>query len=241
MAIVSVGTMLIAATTVFADIQSSINRIWRLRPKPGKGLRKLLINRLLSFSMVAGLGFLLMVFLLINTVVEHLMHRLKEVFPAGMVSIVFVLNIVITFCLITLLFSIIFKVLPDAVIRWKDVFAGALFTAFLFMAGRFAISFYIGRADIASSYGAAGALVVLVLWVYLSSTILYFGAAFTRAYALKYGREIRPNDYAVAIQVVELETKSRNLRRNDADEARLESKLKWKEVEQDQTGSKEAG
>jgi len=192
-AIIGFVTLLIGATTVFADIQDSINFIWRLKNKPKSGWLKMILNRLLSFSIVVSLGFILLVSLVINGALEFLMDRLQSRFPDITVVVVYVLNILITFIVVSSLFAIIFKVLPDAVIRWKDVMVGAMATAVLFMLGKFAISFYIGTSDVGSTYGTAGSLVIIVLWVYYAATILYFGAESTRAYAAKFGTRIHPN------------------------------------------------
>jgi membrane protein len=205
-AIIGVVTLLVGATTVFAEIQDSINMIWGLKPKPRKGGIWLLVkSRLLSFGIIVSLGFLLLVSLGVTAVIEGLGGRLKAVFPDVGVVVLYVANLVITFVVITILFSAIFKVLPDARIRWRDVIAGAIATALLFMLGRFAISFYIGQSNVGTTYGTAGSLVVLLLWIYYSSVILYFGAEFTKAYAVEFGRQILPAPYAVTTTMVEVE------------------------------------
>lgn len=203
-AVIGVIFLLVGATTVFADIQDSINLIWRLKNKPTTGWIKMVLNRLLSFSVVISLGFILLVSLIINGLLEVLMARLQLMFPDITVIVMYILNLAITFGVVSFLFAIIFKVLPDAVIRWRDVMVGAMATAILFMLGKFGISFYIGRSDVGSTYGTAGSLVVIVLWVYFIAIILYFGAEFTRAYAAKYGTEIHPNHYAMWIRHVEV-------------------------------------
>ena len=208
-AVVGIVTLLIGATTVFAEIQDSINTIWGLKPKPKRGWLKFIQNRFLSFSVIISLGFLLLVSLLITGVIEGLMSGLQQRFPDVAVITFYIINIVITLAVSTLIFAVIFKVLPDAQIRWKDVFTGALITAILFMLGKFAISVYISQTKIGSTYGAAGSLAVLLVWIYYSSIILYIGAEFTRAYAVKFGREIRPNHYAVTTKEVEIETGSK--------------------------------
>ncbi len=212
-AILGFITLLIGATGVFAEIQDSINMIWGLKAKPKKGWLKMLKNRLLSFSVVASLGFLLLVSLIINGLLEALMGRLKAMFPDLAVTIIYIINLIITFGVITLLFAIIFKVLPDAKIRWRDVFVGAMSTSILFMLGKFGITFYIGSTDVGTTYGTAGSLVVLLIWVYYSSVILFFGAEFTKAYAAHFGRPIHPNDYAVWIKQVEVEAEKGSLKK----------------------------
>ena len=214
-AIIGFVTLLFAATTVFAEIQDSINTIWGLKPKPKKGWLKILKNRMLSFSVIVSLGFLLVVSLGITAVIEALSNQLQSAFPDITVVFFYVLNQIVTLVVVTLIFGVVFKVLPDARIRWKDVFAGALVTAVLFMLGKFLISFYISKASIGSTYGAAGSLVVLLVWTYYSSLILYFGAEFTKAYAMKYGSPIYPNQYAVTIKQVEVEAGDKSVQEKE--------------------------
>lgn len=197
-------TLIVGATGVFGEMQDSINMIWRLKAKPKKGLIKIVINRLLSFSLVVSLGFIMLVSLALNGLMDLLSDRLLLIFPEAEVVLVYVFNVVVTFIVITLLFGIIFKVLPDAKIQWKHVLVGASATAILFMLGKFAIGFYLGASKVGSSYGAAGSIVIILLWVYYSSAILYFGAEFTRAYVEKKGCEIIPNEYAVWVKNVEV-------------------------------------
>jgi membrane protein len=205
--VIGVASLIFAATGVFAEIQDSINQIWRLKAKPKKGWLKYIVNRLLSFSMLVSLGFILLVSLIVNSVLDMIGAQLLKFLPQVAVYVAYGINLFITFITISLLFAIIFKVLPDAKIRWKDVFVGAVTTATLFMLGKFVIGFYLGRSHVSSTYGAAGSMIVILLWVYYSSAILYFGAAFTRAYALHKGSNIFPNAYAVWIKEVELENK----------------------------------
>lgn len=205
-AIVGGITLLIGSTTVFAEIQDSINGIWGLKPKPKRGWVKFIQNRFLSFSVIVGLGFLLLVSLGISSVIDIFSDYLSNRFPDVTLVLFYILNVIITLGITTLIFGVIFKVLPDANIRWKDVTAGALATALLFMLGKFGISFYISKSNVGSTYGAAGSLVVLLIWVYYSSLILYFGAEFTKAYAVKYGAAILPNEYAVTTKTIEVET-----------------------------------
>jgi membrane protein len=204
-AVIGFITLLMGATGVFAEIQDSINSIWGLKPKPKAGLIKMILNRLLSFSVVITLGFLLLVSLIINGLLEGFMNKLQQIFPDIAVIFIYVFNLLLTFSVTTFLFAIIFKVLPDARIRWKDVFIGAMSTAILFMLGKFAITFYIGSSNVGTTYGTAGSLVVILLWVYYSSVILYFGAEFTKAYATDYGQQIHPNQYAVWVREVTVE------------------------------------
>jgi len=192
--------LLIGASGVFAEIQSSINFIWGLRAKPNKGVKKFIQNRLMSFSMIASVGFLLLVSLLVNSVMDLLSDRLKLYFPESTVYLFYVLNILIVFLIITLLFAIIFKTLPDGNIKWKDALIGASSTSVLFMIGKFAIGFYLGSSTVATVYGAAGSVIIILLWVYYSAIILYFGAEYTKVYARAFGGSISPNEYSVEIQ-----------------------------------------
>jgi membrane protein len=214
-AIIGFVTLILGATSVFAEIQDSINIIWNLKPKPKKGWLKMLTNRLLSFSVVVSLGFILLVSLILNGLIEGLMNQLQNHFPDLAVVVVYAVNLIITFLVTSSLFAIIFKVLPDAMIKWRDVLTGAMSTAVLFMIGKFAITFYIGSSNVGSTYGAAGSLVVLLLWVYYSSVILYFGAEFTKAYAAHYGSRIMPNQYAVWIKNVEVEEENGTLKQQE--------------------------
>lgn len=236
-AIIGFLALFIGATTVFSEIQDSINFIWNLKVKSKSGWLKMLLNRLLSFSLVASLGFLLLVSLLLNALIEGLMDRLKEMFPYMAVIVVYIVNLLLTLVIVWMLFAIIFKVLPDAEIRWKDVLVGAFFTALLFMGGKFAISFYIGSSDIGSTYGTAGSLVILLLWVYFSSIILYFGAEVTKAYAMKYGDEIKPNEYAIMVHTVQVESKKKNVQENEKDAVKTEETLQKAVDEMDKNSS----
>jgi membrane protein len=223
-AVIGIITLLVGATGVFAEMQDSINTIWGLKPKPQKGLLKMILTRLLSFSVIVSLGFLLLVSLVLNAVIEALINRLMTIFPDGAVVLGYIVNLVITFGVTTLLFAIIFMVLPDAKIKWKDVLVGSMATTLLFMLGKFAITFYIGSSNVGSTYGAAGSLVVVLLWVYYSSVILYFGAEFTKAYAANYGSHIEPNQYAVWIKKIEVEEEAGSLKDNKQNKEVREAK-----------------
>jgi membrane protein len=206
--VIGLITLIIGATSVFGEIQDSINLIWKLKAKPKKGWLKILINRLISFSMVVCLGFLLLVSLLINGLMDTFINKLTQMFPHITVFTVYSFNMLVTFLITSFLFAIIFKFLPDAKIRWKHVRAGAFTTALLFLIGKFLIGYYLGHSKLSSAYGAAGSVIVILLWVYYSAIILYFGAEFTRAYAIQTGSQIYPNDYAVWIQQIEVESRT---------------------------------
>lgn len=198
-AIISTITLLMGASGAFSEIQDSINYIWGLRAKPKRGFIKYLKNRLMSFSMIASMGFLLLVSLFINILTDLLSKRLEAYFPHLAVQIFYVVNLLLLFVIITVLFSVIFRTLPDGKVALKDALIGAAFTAFLFMVGKFAIGAYLGNTKIASTYGTAASVIIILLWVYYSAIILYFGAEFTKVYAIYFGKKIIPNKYAVQI------------------------------------------
>ncbi len=198
-------TLLLGATTIFVEIQESINIIWKVKAKPKRGWLKLLKDRLLSSSLIVALGFLLIVSLVVNGLVIALSGMLTRFLPDITVIFVNILNIAISFVVIATLFGVIFKVLPDVKISWKDVRSGALFTAVLFMIGRFGIGFYVSTTGAGSTYGAAGSLIVILVWVYYTAAILYFGAEFTQVYAEFKGVKIEPAEYAVHVQQTEVE------------------------------------
>ncbi len=218
MAVIGFGMLLFVATTVFTEMQESMNTIWNLQVKTGRGWQQMLKNRLLSFSIITGLGFLLLIFLIINGVLEGFMSRIQAMFPHIAIALVYGLNLFLTLMIVTLLFGFIYKVLPDAFIRWKDVAVGALFAAVLFMIGKFGLTFYINHSSLNNSYSPAGSLMILLLWIYYSAIVLYFGAEFTKAYALKYGAEIKPKDYAVTIKIVRLESNEPSVQENEKTE-----------------------
>jgi membrane protein len=198
-AIVGFVLLFIGATGVFTEIQGSINFIWSVRAKPKKEWLKYLLNRLLSFSLVVGLGFVLLVSLIINALLELLSNTLTKKFPHFPVGLFNLTNSLIILIVITCLFAVIYKVLPDAVISWKDAWIGSIFTAAFFLLGKFLIGYYLGKSNLGVSYGAAASVVIILAWVYYSSMILYFGAEFTKVYALHSGEGIRPKKTAVFI------------------------------------------
>jgi len=215
--IIGIVLLVFGATGVFAELQDSINYIWSIRAKPKKGWLKFLRNRLLSFSLIIAIGFLLIVSLLVNTLTDLLTERLQQLFIDEAVIVFKVVNILVLFLITSLLFAVIYKVLPDAYIRWKDAMYGATFTAILFLVGRFLIGLYLSQSSIANTYGAAASVIIILSWVYYSSIILYFGAEFTKVYALQMGKGIRPNETAVFIikrEAKELPDKDADIRIN---------------------------
>lgn len=203
--IASIVTLIVGATSVFVEIQDSLNMIWKLKAKPKKGWLAFLKNRLISSSLIISIGFLMVVSLIVNGVIEVLMKKLSRYFDALTEHLMVAINLCITFFVISILFGIIFKFLPDARITWKHVRTGAIFTALLFMLGRYLIGLYVSQTATESTYGAAGAIVVLLVWVYYSAVILYIGAEFTQVYAEAYGGHIEPAEYAVHVEQKEIE------------------------------------
>jgi len=197
--VIGIVMLLFGASGVFTEIQDSVNRIWSIKAKPKKGWLKFIMNRLLSFSLVVGMGFVMLVSLLISTALDALSGFLQRFFSEDIIILFYILNLVIVVAVITTLFAIIFKVLPDATIRWRDVIKGSLFTAILFMGGKFLISLYISRSNVGITYGAAAIIVIILLWVYYASVILYLGAEYTKCYAVEVGSGIRPKDTAVFV------------------------------------------
>ena len=209
-AAMGVGTLLIGATGVFAEIQDSINYIWSIKSKPKKGWLQYLKNRLLSFSIILTLGFLLLVSLGVNAIVDVLSGRLQQYFSEASVILFYLVNLAVVLAIITALFAVIFKVLPDGFLRWKECLVGAGFTAVLFLIGKFVITFYIGKADLGATYGTSASIVILLTWVYYSSIILYFGAEFTKVYARLDGVGITPNQHAVLVTRKEIDNETGN-------------------------------
>jgi membrane protein len=202
--VIGVIVLFVGASGIFLEIQDSLNIIWRVRAKPKRGWLKLIQNRFLSFSLIIGLGFLLLVSLIINVIVTAL-NTWIERFLVIAKLVINVINLGVTFIIISALFAIIFKFLPDVKIRWKDVRSGAFFTAVLFMIGQYVINLYIQYTAQSSAYGAAGSILVIMIWIYYTATILYIGAEFTQVYAEAIGCRIEPADYAVSIKQTEVE------------------------------------
>jgi membrane protein len=198
-AIIGAVLLIFGATGVFTEIQDSINYIWSVKAKPKKGWLKYLSNRAISFSLLVGIGFILLVALVVNALMDLLSDRLQKILPTYSVYLFYAVSLVTILVVISMLFTVIFKVLPDAIIAWKDAMIGAIFTTVLFLIGKFLIGYYLGTSNVGITYGTAASIVIILLWVYYSSIILYFGAEFTRMYAIHAGKGIRPNDTAVFI------------------------------------------
>jgi membrane protein len=185
------GTLAVAATGVFVQLQNSLNLLWNVRQARGMGLRNFIRHRLLSFAMVVGIGFLLLVSLVCSAGLAALGNFIGD-YVSGTEIVLKALNFVISLGIITTLFAMIFKFLPDVKIAWRDVWLGGFITAVLFNVGKYLIGIYIGRSSISSVYGAMGSLVVLLAWVYYSALILFFGAQFTCVYAQRFGVKPQP-------------------------------------------------
>lgn len=211
---VGIGTLIFSGSAVFAEIQSSINYIWELKAKPKKGIIRMLINRLLSFAMIGALGFVLLVSLMVNTFIELLYNKLTLLFSENTMYLASVLNTVIVFLIVSLIFGFIFRTLPDGKLKWKETMVGASFTSILFMIGKFVIANFLINTTKLDVYGAAGSILLILVWVYYSAIILYFGAVFTKNYSEMYGTPIQPNDYSVRVIIEEKEV---NYAKQDAE------------------------
>lgn len=202
--VIGVVTLILGATGVFGEIQDSLNRIWGLKVKPKSGLWKVIINRLLSFSLILSLGFVFIVSLALNAVVLAIGSRIDSLFNGSIYNFIPFIENILSFVITTIIFAAIFKILPDAKIKWKDVIVGAVVTALLFVLGKFLIGYYLTTSKLNTMYGAAGSIIIILSWTYYSSAILYMGAEFTKVYALKYNRRIAPNDYSEWIKTEEV-------------------------------------
>ncbi|HKO94598.1 MAG TPA: YihY/virulence factor BrkB family protein, partial [Polyangiaceae bacterium] len=194
--IVGIVVLLFGASGVFGELQTALNQIWNVKARPGRGIRGLLRDRFFSFTMVMGVAFLLLVSLLVSAGLATLTGRFQHLlaWPA----LWQVLNALVGLAVSTLLFALIFKVVPDAKIAWRDVWVGALVTAVCFSLGKGALAWYVGRSATVSPFGAAGSLVALTVWVYYSAQILFLGAEFAQVYATRFGTRIQPTKNSVA-------------------------------------------
>lgn len=202
---VGIATLLFSATTVFVSLQEALNRIWGLKAKPEKGWLKLIVNRVLSLGMIISIGFLLLVSLVVDAVVALFRDSLVYYFEGISGFLLQSFNFLFSMALMTLVFGFIYKVLPDARIKWKDVGVGAFITTLLFMLGKYLIGFYLGSSSLGTTYGAAGSLVLLLIWIYYSATILLLGAEFTFVYSKNIGSVILPSRGAVKVSLEEVE------------------------------------
>ena len=203
--IIGFVTLILGATGVFAQLQKSLNLIWEVEARPKKAWLKSLKDRLFSFGLILSIGFLLLISLLVSAALSAFSDWIKVYLPDFMVFIFRVLSFVISFSVITVLFTLMFKILPDVKIRWKNVWIGAMITTLLFIAGKFALGLYFGKAEPASTYGAAGSVILIMLWVNYSSMIVFFGAEYTKQFALHQGEKIQAKKDAVYVNVSEKE------------------------------------
>jgi membrane protein len=205
--ILAIATLIITATGLFIELQDALNSLWRVEPKPGQGILGFIKTRLLSFAMVVGIGFALLVSLVVSAGLSAFSKYVAGLMP-GLVLIGQVANFAISFLVITTLFAMIFKVLPDVKIAWRDVWVGAAITSLLFTGGKSLLGMYLGKSTAVSAYGAAGSLVLLLLWVYYSAQILFFGAEVTRAYAYQLGTCPQPSKHAQWISAAQASAKA---------------------------------
>lgn len=203
--IIGVLTLLVGATGVFISLQESLNQIWGVKPKPKNEYLKILVDRLLSFAMIFGIVFLLLVSLIVNAILVVITSYLAKKVDPSMIHLTQITNFLVSTAVVTFLFALIYKYLPDAKIKWKDVWVGSLVTALLFALGKSLIGIYLGNSDFSSIYGAAGSVIVVLVWVFYTSQIIFLGAQFTLVYARRYGADIYPSSFAVRVENHEVE------------------------------------
>ena len=198
--VIGVATLLFGATGVFIALQKALNRIWEVRINPDKsGLKMLIRARAISFGVILTIGFLLLISLVITAALTALSGWVEERMPDFFLYIFYVVDFLISISIITLLFAMLFRFLPDVHIEWKSVWTGAVITALLFVIGKYALALYFGKAEPGSTYGAAGSIILILLWVFYSCLIMFFGAEFTQVYARRYGHRVEPNENAIRI------------------------------------------
>lgn len=213
--VISIIILFIGATSIFGEIQDSLNKIWGLRIKAKKVWWKLLITRLLSFSLIISIGVIMIVSVLLNALVNAFGELISRYLKGTSTYIIEFTETTLTFFITAFLFSLIFKILPDAKIKWKDVLFGGLVTAIFFTIGKMGIGFYLAKSNLTTLYGAAGSIIIFMVWVYYSSIILYLGAEFTKVNAKLYGGNILPNEYAEWIKTEEKTVRSPQLKNKD--------------------------
>jgi len=201
--VIGILLALFGASGVFGQLQDALNTVWGVKAKPGGGIWSFLRSRFLSFAMVGGICFLLLVSLTLESVLKGFSHWVQSVMPGGIV-VALAVYWIFDLAVVILLFAIIFKYLPDAEIQWHDVWIGAAITAILFAIGKWALGLYLGSGSAASAYGAASSLITLLLWVYYSAQILLFGAEFTQVYACEASRGVKPDEHAIRVETKEL-------------------------------------
>jgi len=198
--VIGIATLLFGATGVFIALQKSLNRIWEVKANPDKsGIKTLIRARAISFGVILAIGFLLLISLVITAALTALSDWVEARMPDFILYVFYVINFLVTLAIIALLFAILFRFLPDVHIEWKSVWTGAVITALLFVIGKFALALYFGKAEPGSTYGAAGSIILILLWVFYSCLIMFFGAEFTQVYARRYGYEIEPSENAIRV------------------------------------------
>lgn len=216
--VIAIGVLAFSATTVFVSLQNSINHIWHIRPKPNKGYIKFIMNRLISFSMVASIGFVLLVSLIIDALIVVLFDYLADFLNGSNALLITITNFIFSQALLVIIFGLMYKILPDARVKWKDVWLGAFVTMLLFGLGKYLIGIYMGNSDLGSAYGAAGSLVVVLIWVYYSVVIFLFGAQITYFIAKQSGGNIIPIKQAVRVEVKEVDRHGNIIKDPDLEE-----------------------
>ena len=211
---VSIIVLLVGSTGIFGEIQDSLNKIWGLKLKSKRVWWKVLLDRVISFSLIISLGFVLIVSLLLNALAAAISGRIADFLPGLGDTLLFIIDTGISLTITTIVFGAIFKVLPDAKIKWRDVSIGAFITACLFLLGKYAIGYYLGQSNMGSVYGAAGSVIILMVWVYYSSAILYLGSVFTKVYATNFGGKIRPSEFSVWVKTEEISVADVQLKDN---------------------------
>ena len=201
--IISIGTLLLGCTGVFQELQVSLNQIWEVKIVAKKMWLKSIKDRLFSFGLIISIGFLLLISLVLTTVLSALSGWIKNHLPDFVLIVFHLLDFVLSFGIITILFALMFKILPDAKIKWKNVWVGAVVTGLLFIIGKFGLGIYFGKAHPASAYGAAGSIILVMLWVSYSCMIVFFGAEFTKQFTFQYGGTIEPTKDAEHIKATE--------------------------------------
>ena len=195
--IIGIGILLFAATGVVYHLKISLNAIWRIKPDPQAKIKKVIIDRVLSFAFILAIGFLLLISFIVTAAISVLNDFIREVLPDVLLYAAYAIDFLISIAIISVLFGLMFKYLPDAKVKWPTVKIGAILTALLFVLGKSALGYHFGLAEPGSTYGAAGTIVLILLWVSYSCLILFFGAEFTYNYAEKFGYGIKPNSRAV--------------------------------------------
>lgn len=213
--VISIIILFIGATSIFGEIQDSLNKIWGLRIKPKKVWWKLIITRLLSFSLILSIGAILIVSFVLNALLNAFGDLISNYLKNYSGYIMGITEAVLSLLVTGFLFSLIFKILPDAKIKWKDVLLGGFVTAIFFTLGKMGIGYYIGKSKMSSLYGAAGSIIIFMVWVYYSSIILYLGAEFTKVNAKLYGENIVPNEYAEWVGIEEKTVSKPQLKNKD--------------------------